>query len=146
MNVRQAFVGSPVTIFGFIPQGNGEAPPTPSIVPEATAGGHGGKKRKKEFEYDRPYLSEWAELLRNHVQNRKIKQAEEVAEQIVEAIEPSQAPQLVPLIDVAVRLQDISHLEQKIRLNLARTLVLKAKAAERALQIDDEEAELLLMS
>src|SRR5262245_23426496 len=144
MSVRRSYVGSPVTFFGFVPQGNGEAPPV--IVTEiVTAGGH-GRKRKREFEYDRPYLSEWAELLRKHVQNRKIEKAEEVAERIVEAIEPSQAPQLVPLIDVAVRLQDISHLEQKIRLNLARTLVLKAKAAERALQIDDEEAELLLMS
>jgi len=104
--------------------------------------GHGHK-----FEYDRPHLSEYAEALRRAVQKNELKKAKELAEEIIEiadAIPPQyQAPQMRGLVDVASRLRHVDQLDTRTVLALVRTMIVRARAIERAL--DDEDAEILLL-
>lgn len=100
----------------------------------------------KDFLYDRPYLAEYAEALRKAVAVKKLEKAEEIAEKIVEVAlgQPTAPLQFQGVIDIASRLRDLDRLEQRVRLSLARSLVIRAKAADLALR-DEEDVEMLLL-
>lgn len=104
-------------------------------------GGRGGK-----WEYDRPYLSEYAEALRLAFQKKDPERVEELAEKIVELAlgVPVEAPRVQQIIDVSDRLRHAQQLEMQAIRALVRTLVIRARAFDRFLQ-DEEDAEMLLL-
>ena len=112
-----------------------------------TDSGTRGPYYGRGFEYDRAYLSEYAEALRRAVQKNEPKKAKKLAKEIIEiaeAVPPQyQTPQMQGLAAVASRLRHLDQLDTRTVLALVRTMIVRARAIERAL--DDEDAEILLL-
>lgn len=134
-----------------------EEPPAPAPAPDEYKPLYGEGyieakfRRQNKFIYDRPYLADFAEALRKAVQRGDDERAQELAHEIakkaveVAAAEEALSAPLSRLLETAGKLELLESVTSRTKLQLARTLVLRAKIVDR-MREEEEDEDILLMS